>query len=32
LAYRTGLTPRRTFGHPNPSQGPVSSNLIASTI
>ena len=32
MAYRTGLTHRRTFGRPNPSQGPVSSNLIASTI
>lgn len=32
VAYCTELTPRRTFGRPNPSQGPVSSNLTASTI
>ncbi len=32
VAYRTELTPRRTFGRPYPSQGPVSSNLTASTI
>ena len=35
-AWQSGLSrrayPRRTFGHPNPSQGPVSSNLTASTI
>ncbi len=31
VVYRTELTPRRTFGLPSPSQGPVSSNLIAST-
>lgn len=32
MAYCSELTPRRTFGRPNPSQGPVSSNLTASTI
>src|SRR6185437_6130144 len=32
VAYCSELTPRRTFGRPNPSQGPVSSNLTASTI
>ena len=35
-AWQSGLlhraTPRRTFGHPTPSQRPVSSNLAASTI
>jgi hypothetical protein len=32
VAYCSELTPRRTFGRPNPSQGPVSSNLTASSI